>query len=126
MWPIRWSKSCARIRASRSTSRISPSSAAAPNVRHEPAAGRNSGPESEVAEDMPIPDSSASSLDAGSAGDTGSPGNTGSSGNTGSAAGTATTGYRSPLLGLPGAVAADAPDQGVAAHYGNPHAEQRA
>jgi len=75
---------------------------------------------------MPIPDSSASSLDAGSAGDTGSPGNTGSSGNTGSAAGTATTGYRSPLLGLPGAVAADAPDQGVAAHYGNPHAEQRA
>jgi folate-binding protein YgfZ len=33
---------------------------------------------------------------------------------------------RSPLLDLPGAVAADAPDEGVAAHYGNPHAEQRA
>jgi len=32
----------------------------------------------------------------------------------------------SPLLDLPGAVAADAPDEGVAAHYGNPHAEQRA
>jgi len=30
------------------------------------------------------------------------------------------------LLGLPGAVAADSPDVGVAAHYGNPHAEQRA
>src|SRR5689334_1509462 len=38
----------------------------------------------------------------------------------------ATTSYRSPLLGLPGAVAAEAPDEGVAAHYGNPHAEQRA
>ncbi len=35
-------------------------------------------------------------------------------------------GYRSPLLDLPGAVAADSPDEGVAAHYGNPHAEQRA
>ena len=33
---------------------------------------------------------------------------------------------RSPLLDLPGAVAADAPDEGVAAHYGNPHTEQRA
>jgi hypothetical protein len=33
---------------------------------------------------------------------------------------------RSPLLDLPGAVAAEAPDDGVAAHYGNPHAEQRA
>jgi len=33
---------------------------------------------------------------------------------------------RSPLLDLPGAVAADPPDEGVAAHYGNPHAEQRA
>ncbi|HEV2346578.1 MAG TPA: glycine cleavage T C-terminal barrel domain-containing protein [Actinocrinis sp.] len=33
---------------------------------------------------------------------------------------------RSPLLDLPGAVPADAPDEGVAAHYGNPHAEQRA
>jgi hypothetical protein len=32
---------------------------------------------------------------------------------------------RSPLLDLPGAVAADAPDEGVAAHYGNPHVEQR-
>jgi folate-binding protein YgfZ len=32
----------------------------------------------------------------------------------------------SPLLNLPGAVAADPPDEGVAAHYGNPHAEQRA
>jgi tRNA-modifying protein YgfZ len=32
----------------------------------------------------------------------------------------------SPLLALPGAVAADPPDEGVAAHYGNPHAEQRA
>ena len=42
-----------------------------------------------------------------------------------SAVPTATTGYRSPLLDLPGAVPADAPDEGVAAHYGNPHAEQR-
>ena len=32
----------------------------------------------------------------------------------------------SPLLGEPGAVAADAPDAGVAAHYGDPYAEQRA
>jgi folate-binding protein YgfZ len=32
---------------------------------------------------------------------------------------------RSPLLDLPGAVTADPPDEGVAAHYGNPHAEQR-
>jgi folate-binding protein YgfZ len=33
---------------------------------------------------------------------------------------------RSPLLDLPGAVAADPPDEKVAAHYGNPHTEQRA
>ncbi|HEX6335703.1 MAG TPA: folate-binding protein [Jiangellaceae bacterium] len=33
--------------------------------------------------------------------------------------------YRSPLLDLPGAVEADAPDAGVAAHYGNPMREQR-
>src|SRR5579871_5420594 len=33
---------------------------------------------------------------------------------------------RSPLLDLPGAVAADPPDEEVAAHYGNPHTEQRA
>jgi hypothetical protein len=32
----------------------------------------------------------------------------------------------SPLLGQPGAVAADGPDSGVAAHYGDPFAEQRA
>ena len=32
---------------------------------------------------------------------------------------------RSPLLDLPAAVPADAPDEGVAAHYGNPHVEQR-
>ncbi|HTJ71563.1 MAG TPA: glycine cleavage T C-terminal barrel domain-containing protein [Actinospica sp.] len=32
---------------------------------------------------------------------------------------------RSPLLDLPGAVPAEAPDAGVAAHYGNPHVEQR-
>ena len=32
----------------------------------------------------------------------------------------------SPLLDEPGAVAADAPDGGVAAHYGDPYAEQRA
>jgi tRNA-modifying protein YgfZ len=32
----------------------------------------------------------------------------------------------SPLLNTPGAVAGDAPDAGVAAHYGNPYAEQRA
>ena len=31
----------------------------------------------------------------------------------------------SPLLDLPGAVPAEAPDEGVAAHYGNPHVEQR-
>jgi tRNA-modifying protein YgfZ len=31
----------------------------------------------------------------------------------------------SPLLSRPGAVAADAPDAGVALHYGDPHAEQR-
>ena len=31
----------------------------------------------------------------------------------------------SPLLGEPGAVAADAPDAGIAAHYGDPYAEQR-
>ncbi|OHV41667.1 MULTISPECIES: CAF17-like 4Fe-4S cluster assembly/insertion protein YgfZ [Pseudofrankia] len=34
-------------------------------------------------------------------------------------------GYRSPLLDLPGAVAADGPDAGVAAHYGDPLREQR-
>lgn len=33
---------------------------------------------------------------------------------------------RSPLLDLPGAVAAEAPDADVAAHYGDPFAEQRA
>jgi tRNA-modifying protein YgfZ len=32
---------------------------------------------------------------------------------------------KSPLLALPGAVAADPPDEGVAAHYGDPHGEQR-
>jgi folate-binding protein YgfZ len=32
----------------------------------------------------------------------------------------------SPLLAEPGAVPAEAPDAGVAAHYGDPHAEQRA
>ena len=32
----------------------------------------------------------------------------------------------SPLLDRPGAVAADVPDAGVAAHYGDPYAEQRA
>jgi tRNA-modifying protein YgfZ len=32
----------------------------------------------------------------------------------------------SPLLDEPGAVAADGPDAGVAAHYGDPYAEQRA
>jgi folate-binding protein YgfZ len=31
----------------------------------------------------------------------------------------------SPLLSLPGAVPADPPDEGVAAHYGDPHGEQR-
>ena len=34
--------------------------------------------------------------------------------------------YRSPLLALPGAVAADGPDAGVAWHYGDPVGEQRA
>ncbi|MPZ96715.1 MAG: folate-binding protein [Propionibacteriales bacterium] len=33
--------------------------------------------------------------------------------------------YRSPLLDLPGAVEAEVPDTGVAAHYGNPFAEQK-
>src|SRR5688500_16543077 len=33
---------------------------------------------------------------------------------------------RSPLLDTPGAVAADAPDDGVAGHYGDLFAEQRA
>jgi tRNA-modifying protein YgfZ len=33
--------------------------------------------------------------------------------------------YRSPLLDLPGAVGATAPDDGVAAHYGDPFREQR-
>jgi len=33
--------------------------------------------------------------------------------------------YRSPLLDLPGAVEAHAPDAGVAAHYGDPMIEQR-
>ena len=33
--------------------------------------------------------------------------------------------YRSPLLDLPGAVEADGPDAGVAAHYGEPMREQR-
>ena len=33
---------------------------------------------------------------------------------------------RSPLLDIHGAVAADAPDESVAAHYGDPYAEQRA
>lgn len=33
--------------------------------------------------------------------------------------------YRSPLLDLPGAVVATAPDDGVAAHYGDPFREQR-
>jgi folate-binding protein YgfZ len=32
---------------------------------------------------------------------------------------------KSPLLSLPGAVAADAPDEGVATHYGDPLREQR-
>jgi tRNA-modifying protein YgfZ len=35
------------------------------------------------------------------------------------------TGYRSPLLDHPGAVEADPPDAGVAAHYGDPMREQR-
>jgi folate-binding protein YgfZ len=33
--------------------------------------------------------------------------------------------YRSPLLALPGAVEAEPPDSGVAAHYGDPMREQR-
>jgi len=33
---------------------------------------------------------------------------------------------QSPLLAIPGAVAAQPPDEGVAAHYGDPYAEQRA
>jgi hypothetical protein len=33
---------------------------------------------------------------------------------------------QSPLLDVPGAVPADGPDTGVAAHYGDPYAEQRA
>jgi folate-binding protein YgfZ len=33
---------------------------------------------------------------------------------------------QSPLLAVPGAVPADGPDSGVAAHYGDPYAEQRA
>src|SRR5690349_5275811 len=32
---------------------------------------------------------------------------------------------QSPLLSLPGAAPADPPDEGVAAHYGDPHGEQR-
>ncbi len=36
------------------------------------------------------------------------------------------TAIASPLLRLPGAVAADGPDAGVAAHYGDPFGEQRA
>ncbi|MGZ5487471.1 MAG: folate-binding protein, partial [Candidatus Aminicenantales bacterium] len=32
----------------------------------------------------------------------------------------------SPLLSRPGAVPADPPDAGVAGHYGDPYAEQRA
>ncbi|SFC26297.1 YgfZ/GcvT domain-containing protein [Streptomyces aidingensis] len=38
----------------------------------------------------------------------------------------ASPGYASPLLALPGAVAAEAPDAGVAAHYGDLFREQRA
>jgi len=38
----------------------------------------------------------------------------------------APTGYASPLLALPGAVAGDGPDAGVAAHYGSLYGEQRA
>src|SRR5690625_7504795 len=37
-----------------------------------------------------------------------------------------TTDYRSPLTSRRGAVAAGAPDEGVAANYGEPAAEQRA
>lgn len=39
---------------------------------------------------------------------------------------TALAGWRSPLLDRPGAVAAGGPDDGVAWHYGDPTAEQRA
>lgn len=39
---------------------------------------------------------------------------------------TQTAPYRSPLLDAPGAVAAEGLDAGVAWHYGDPHAEQRA
>ncbi|MEZ0491372.1 folate-binding protein YgfZ [Kineococcus sp. TBRC 1896] len=39
---------------------------------------------------------------------------------------TQTTPYRSPLLAVAGAVAAEGLDAGVAWHYGDPHAEQRA
>lgn len=39
---------------------------------------------------------------------------------------TSTTGYSSPLVRRPGAFAASGADAGVAAHYGNPIAEQRA
>ncbi len=38
----------------------------------------------------------------------------------------AESGDRSPLLGLPGAVAAETPDSGIAWHYGDPIGEQRA
>ncbi|MGN6246570.1 MAG: CAF17-like 4Fe-4S cluster assembly/insertion protein YgfZ [Motilibacteraceae bacterium] len=41
------------------------------------------------------------------------------------AAAAAPTTYRSPLLDRPGAVPADPPDAGVAAHYGDPLREQR-
>jgi tRNA-modifying protein YgfZ len=47
---------------------------------------------------------------------------------TGASAGRAhsLTDVKSPLLAEPGAVEADGPDTGVAAHYGDPYAEQRA
>ena len=35
-------------------------------------------------------------------------------------------GMKSPLLAVPGAVPAEGPDAGVAFHYGDPYAEQRA
>ena len=38
----------------------------------------------------------------------------------------AATNTATPFLSLPAAVAAAAPDEGVAAHYGNPIGEQRA
>ncbi|MBX6389181.1 MAG: folate-binding protein YgfZ, partial [Frankia sp.] len=44
---------------------------------------------------------------------------------TGDTAVSTDSGYRSPLLDLPGAVAASPPDAGVAAHYGDPLREQR-